>query len=118
MESGDSEQYIAIEHEYHIELIIPSKEVELKSNSSQLEKITALTIADTHCFEERMTLSPANLLLVAGDFTCNGAYEELQDFSDFLSKEKSKFDKIIITPGIFLIIKKFNTIKLKIIFIL
>ena len=100
MEKTSSEQYTSKEFETHIELFNPEKENHLKTDSEcPLKKFRILGISDTHCFEDRMTLPAADLLVVPGDFTCNGAYEELQNFSDFLSREKPKFEKIVVVPG-------------------
>ena len=100
METSQQSKYAAKTFDTHIELLIPSKELEIESNpNSTIQKFRILSISDTHCFEDRLDLPCADLLVVPGDFTCNGAYEELQAFSDFLSKEKHKFEKIVVTPG-------------------
>ena len=56
-------------------------------------------ISDIHNKQNVLKLPSANLLLVAGDMTSMGTYEELSNFANFLSSQKTKFDSIIVVAG-------------------
>lgn len=63
------------------------------------ENIRILVISDIHNQQDKLELPKADLLVVAGDFTDTGSYKELENFFDFLFKNKHKFEKIVVVPG-------------------
>ena len=101
MEVSDAKEngYISVDKGTFRELLILDNEEVIKNKNTQMEKVRIVCISDTHGFHERMTIPKGDLLLVAGDFTVNGDLEELTTFSNFLSKQKPKFEKIVVIAG-------------------
>ena len=53
-----------------------------------------------------MELIPADVLLITGDLTNTGSYEEIEAFNKWIGKIKHLFQKIIIIAGILFLITK------------
>lgn len=49
--------------------------------------------------QEGLELIPADVLLITGDLTNTGSYEEIQAFNEFIAKQKHLFQKIIVIAG-------------------
>ena len=58
-----------------------------------------MAISDLHNKQSALNLPSGDILAVAGDMTATGSYKELNDFANFLSKEKPKFKKIVTVAG-------------------
>ena len=56
-------------------------------------------ISDIHNNQKLLELPESDLLIVAGDMTNMGTYDELTNFTQFLSAQKSKFGAIVVIPG-------------------
>jgi Icc-related predicted phosphoesterase len=78
----------------YIEYINP-----LPKTPTPKQKISIVMISDLHNNQKLLNLPEADILLVAGDMTNLGSYQELTSFSQFLSKVKPKFDLIIVIAG-------------------
>lgn len=44
-------------------------------------------------------MPPGDILIVAGDFTDTGTYEEIKSFYEFLKSNRHKYQKILVIPG-------------------
>jgi len=57
--------------------------------------IAICAISDTHGFHDQLDMGSGDLLIHAGDFTCRGSREEVQEFADWIKKLDFK-EKLII----------------------
>jgi Icc-related predicted phosphoesterase len=78
----------------YVELIDP-----LPKDPDATNEISIVMISDIHNNQKLLNLPEADILLVAGDMTDRGSYDEISLFSKFLSKVKPKFDLIIVVAG-------------------
>lgn len=53
-----------------------------------------------HSQQEQIELVPADVLLITGDLTNTGSYEEIEAFNNWIAKIKNMFQKIIVIAGI------------------
>ena len=58
-----------------------------------------MAISDLHNAQEGVELVPADVLLITGDLTNTGSYEEIQAFNEYIAKQKHLFQKIIVIAG-------------------
>ncbi|KRW98648.1 hypothetical protein PPERSA_00236 [Pseudocohnilembus persalinus] len=92
MEQVQKENNLNIQQNDKYNEIIDTK----NENQKQLKFVV---ISDTHCQHEFIDLPQGDVLIHCGDFSYTGEKEELQNFHEWLLKQKNKFKYVIIIAG-------------------